>query len=234
LFAIQHVTGVELGEGYIVVRRSDAIEWPNLKPSLLVAIMDHYTAGRPAVSDSAIPDGAVDDPIVTQIKDLIETRIMPVVAKDGGEVVFRAFNDGDVVLELQGSALRLIGGIENMLRHYIPEVIRVVNHLDSIPKPGLDTPEAKDIQQLLDDEINPSVAGHGGHISLVDVKDNVAYIRLEGGCQGCGMADVTLKQGVEVAIKNKVPAIVSVLDTTDHAGGSNPYFSPGKGGASAY
>ncbi|HZR45562.1 MAG TPA: NifU family protein [Candidatus Manganitrophaceae bacterium] len=95
-------------------------------------------------------------------------------------------------------------------------------------KADLTTPEAKAVQKVLDTEINPAVAGHGGYISLVDVKDQVAYIRLGGGCQGCGMADVTLKQGVVVAIKKAIPEIKEVLDVTDHAGGSNPYFSPGK------
>ena len=66
------------------------------------------------------------------------------------------------------------------------------------------------------------------HISLVDVREQTAYIRLEGGCQGCGMADVTLKQGVEVEIKRAVPSITSVLDVTDHADGQNPYYQPGR------
>lgn len=92
----------------------------------------------------------------------------------------------------------------------------------------LDTPEAIAVQKVLDTEINPAVASHGGLISLVDVKDNIAYIRLGGGCQGCGMADVTLKQGVVVAIKKGVPEIREVLDVTDHANGENPYYSPGK------
>ncbi|MBN4053177.1 NifU family protein [bacterium AH-315-L15] len=94
--------------------------------------------------------------------------------------------------------------------------------------PKLDTPEAIAIQKVLDVEINPAVASHGGHISLVDVKDQIAYIRLGGGCQGCGQADVTLKQGVVVAIKKGVPEIRDVLDVTDHANGDNPYYSPGK------
>jgi len=84
------------------------------------------------------------------------------------------------------------------------------------------------VQQVLDERINPSVASHGGHIALIDVKADTAYIRLEGGCQGCGMADVTLKQGIEVEIKSAVPAILQVLDVTDHAGGTNPYYSQGK------
>jgi Fe-S cluster biogenesis protein NfuA len=104
---------------------------------------------------------------------------------------------------------------------------------DAISKPGLDTEDGRAILQVLDERINPSIASHGGHISLIDVKDNTVYVRLEGGCQGCGMADVTLKQGVEVEIKNAVPSIVAILDVTDHAGGENPYYSPGKGGAPA-
>ncbi|MDP6352086.1 MAG: NifU family protein [Alphaproteobacteria bacterium] len=81
---------------------------------------------------------------------------------------------------------------------------------------------------MLDQRINPSVAMHGGHIALVDVTDDTVYIRLEGGCQGCGMADVTLKQGVEGEIKRAAPDIVHVLDVTDHAGGTNPYYQPSK------
>ncbi|MBI3804717.1 MAG: NifU family protein [Nitrospirae bacterium] len=89
----------------------------------------------------------------------------------------------------------------------------------------LDNPEAKAIKHLLDTEINPSVASHGGVITLVGVRDHVAYLRLGGGCHGCGSAEVTLKQGVIVAIKKAVPEIVDVLDVTDHAGGKNPYFA---------
>jgi len=91
--------------------------------------------------------------------------------------------------------------------------------------PSLDTPEAKAVKKVLDEEINPGVASHGGHISLIDVKDHIAYIQMGGGCQGCGSADVTLKQGVITAIKKSVPEIVDVLDTTDHADGRNPYFA---------
>ena len=90
------------------------------------------------------------------------------------------------------------------------------------------------VQEILDREINPGVASHGGHVSLLDVRDNRAFIRLSGGCQGCGMADVTLKQGIEVAIKKAVPEIVEVLDSTDHASGANPYYQPSKGGVSPF
>jgi Fe/S biogenesis protein NfuA len=89
----------------------------------------------------------------------------------------------------------------------------------------LESPEAKAIIHLLNTEINPAVANHGGVITLVGVRDHIAYLRLGGGCHGCGSAEVTLKQGVIVAIKKAVPEIVDVLDVTDHAGGKNPYFA---------
>ncbi len=87
---------------------------------------------------------------------------------------------------------------------------------------------------MLDEEINPAVAQHGGWVNLLEVKDDVAYVQLGGGCQGCGMADVTLKQGIEVRIREAVPEISQIIDTTDHAGGKNPYYQPAKGGRSPF
>jgi Fe/S biogenesis protein NfuA len=84
------------------------------------------------------------------------------------------------------------------------------------------------VQELIDSTINPAVAGHGGWVQLLDVKDNKVYIQLGGGCQGCGMADVTLKAGIERLIKEEIPEVEEVLDTTDHAAGANPYYTPGK------
>lgn len=82
------------------------------------------------------------------------------------------------------------------------------------------------VQQVLDDDINPAVAAHGGVVRLIEVKDNVVYIQMGGGCQGCGQADVTLKQGIETAIRGAVPAVGDILDVTDHAAGRNPYYTP--------
>jgi len=89
-------------------------------------------------------------------------------------------------------------------------------------------PLAQAVQDVLTKQINPAVAAHGGAVQLLEVKDQVAYIELGGGCVGCGMVDVTLKQGIEVAIKEAVPEILAVVDTTDHASGTNPYFQPDK------
>lgn len=80
------------------------------------------------------------------------------------------------------------------------------------------------VQSILDEEINPSVASHGGYVRLIDVQDDIAYIEMGGGCQGCGMSAVTLKQGIEATILNSVPEIVKILDTTDHEAGTNPYY----------
>tara|TARA_B100002003_G_scaffold54518_1_gene50000 strand:- start:15 stop:734 length:720 start_codon:yes stop_codon:yes gene_type:complete len=82
------------------------------------------------------------------------------------------------------------------------------------------------IRHVLDEEVNPMVASHGGVVSLLEVKDQNAYLEFGGGCQGCGMIDVTLKQGVEVMIKAQIPEIEAIYDVTDHAEGTNPYYQP--------
>ena len=83
---------------------------------------------------------------------------------------------------------------------------------------------AQAVQEVIDSKINPGIASHGGTVELLDVKDDIAYISFGGGCQGCGMVDVTLKQGVQVMLKEAVPDLIDVLDTTDHAAGTNPYY----------
>ena len=102
------------------------------------------------------------------------------------------------------------------------------------PNPLWTDPKAQAVQEVIDTQINPGVASHGGHVALLDVKDDIAYIALGGGCQGCGMADVTLKQGLEVLLKEAVPEIRQVIDTTDHAAGKNPFYQPSKGGTSPF
>lgn len=84
------------------------------------------------------------------------------------------------------------------------------------------------VQHVLDTEINPSVAQHGGVVQLINVQDNLVFIQLGGGCQGCGQADVTLKFGIENAIRAAVPGVGEILDVTDHAAGRNPYYTPSK------
>jgi Fe/S biogenesis protein NfuA len=92
----------------------------------------------------------------------------------------------------------------------------------------VDTDLARRVMAVLDRDVNPAIASHGGHAELAAVEGATAYLRLGGGCQGCGMATVTLSQGIEVAITQAVPEIDSVVDVTDHASGTNPYFEPAK------
>jgi len=96
------------------------------------------------------------------------------------------------------------------------------------PKPDLTSPLAQRVQKVIDAKINPGVASHGGFVELMDVQGDKAFVRLGGGCQGCGMVNVTLKQGIEVMIQEEIPEITQVIDTTDHAGGNNPYYQPAK------
>jgi Fe-S cluster biogenesis protein NfuA len=135
VFGVDGVTGVFLGSDFVTVTKDADQEWHVLKPAILGVIMEHFTAGRPVINaDDATGAQAEgeDDEIVAQIKELIETRVRPAVAQDGGDIIFRGFEDGIVYLHMQGSCsgcpsstATLKAGIENMLRHYVPEVIEV-------------------------------------------------------------------------------------------------------------
>jgi Fe/S biogenesis protein NfuA len=93
---------------------------------------------------------------------------------------------------------------------------------------NLDSDLARRVMAVLDRDVNPAIAAHGGHAALAGIEGRTAYLRLGGGCQGCGMASVTLGQGIEIAITEAVPEIVDVVDVTDHASGTNPYFEAAK------
>ncbi len=98
----------------------------------------------------------------------------------------------------------------------------------SAPPGNLDSELARRVSDVLERDVNPSIAAHGGHAELVAIDGAIAYLRLGGGCVGCGMATVTLSQGIEVAIIDAVPEIEAIVDVTDHASGRNPYFEPAK------
>jgi Fe-S cluster biogenesis protein NfuA len=137
LFRLEGVGRVFLGADFVTITRTDEVSWQALKPRVLGAIMDHFVAGLPVI------DGAEDDlmeedvdpadqEVVEQIKELLDTRVRPAVAGDGGDIVFRGFRDGVVRLHMQGacsgcpsSTATLKHGIENMLKHYVPEVVSV-------------------------------------------------------------------------------------------------------------
>ena len=136
LFAIEGVTGVFLGADFVTVTKAEDREWYLLKPAVLGVIMEHFTAGRPVLLGEA-PEcvenvSEEDSEVVSQIKELLDTRVRPAVAQDGGDIIFHRFEEGVVYLHMQGacagcpsSTATLKMGIENMLRHYIPEVVEV-------------------------------------------------------------------------------------------------------------
>ena len=136
LFAVPGVAGVFLGGDFITITKADDRDWPVLKPALLGVIMEHFTTGAPVmVADADAADESfseADAEIVDQIKELLDTRVRPAVAQDGGDIVFRGFEKGVVYLHMQGSCsgcpsstATLKMGIENMLKHYVPEVTEV-------------------------------------------------------------------------------------------------------------
>jgi Fe-S cluster biogenesis protein NfuA len=134
LFTLEGVTGVYLGADFITVSKTAELDWLKLKPVVLAAILDHFTSGRPVMSVAVAAESGEeeDDEVVAQIKELLETRVRPAVAQDGGDIIFHSFEDGVVYLHMQGSCsgcpsstATLKAGIENMLRHYIPEVQEV-------------------------------------------------------------------------------------------------------------
>ncbi len=98
--------------------------------------------------------------------------------------------------------------------------------LASIPEVDLSDPFAQRVVTVLEEQVNPSIASHGGRADLVAVEDASVYLRLSGGCQGCGMAKATLSQGIEVILREAIPEIANVVDVTDHADGTNPYYQP--------
>ena len=98
--------------------------------------------------------------------------------------------------------------------------------LASIPEIDLSDPFAQRVVAVLEEQVNPSIASHGGRADLVAVEGSSVYLRLSGGCQGCGMAKATLSQGIEVILREAIPEIANVVDVTDHADGANPYYEP--------
>jgi len=137
IFQVGGVTGVFFGHDFVTVTKDDTSEWDHIKPAILGAIMEHYQSGQPVMIGEAEASGHADHEgedgdIIDQIKELLDTRVRPAVAQDGGDITFHGFDRGIVYLHMQGacagcpsSTITLKMGIENLLRHYIPEVTEV-------------------------------------------------------------------------------------------------------------
>ena len=137
VFKVEGVTGVFLGNDFITVTKAEGVEWDHVKPAILGAIMEHFQSGQPVMLGEAEASGHAEHDgenaeVVGQIKQLLDTRVRPAVAQDGGDITFHGFERGVVYLHMQGacagcpsSTITLKMGIENLLRHYIPEVTEV-------------------------------------------------------------------------------------------------------------
>ena len=242
LLGVDGVAAVTLEPDALEIAKTEHIAWQHLKPPVLGAIMEHFMSGRPSVAEAYEPPieagwDASDEEVVVRIEKILDDRIRPAIEGYGAAIELIGFRENLALFDLTGpgNAAGRKQAIANIVKHYIPEVEAVAYESDTAPpqsvsvlppgEPQLDSPEAEAIQRLLDERINPGVAAHGGYIELLDLRQDTAYIRMGGGCQGCGMADATLRQGVEIEIKREVPSITQIIDVSDHASGENPYYA---------
>jgi Fe-S cluster biogenesis protein NfuA len=161
----------------------------------------------------------------------LERSVIPSVIARGATVRVAAVEDQVAVLEVAGSpgaVLPLAARIEAQVRAAVPEItgVRIVTR-GGPPSPAGGT-MAKQARRVLDAEVNPAIAAHSGHVTVVGVDQGWVRIRLEGGCQGCSLAEVTLRQGIEPLLRARVPGLTGLVDVTDHQAGTDPFFSPEK------
>ncbi len=167
--------------------------------------------------------GLDDSAIRVEVRDLAgrmySLRFVPLAER----------SDDDVLVESRGVALLLDSRSASRLAGASLEFLEELNssgfRLENPNRPPL-TGLAADVQEAIDQHVNPMVAQHGGQVLLIDVEDGRVRLEFGGGCQGCGMVDVTLKQGVETMLKEAVPEITEIVDATDHTAGDNPYYEP--------
>jgi len=170
--------------------------------------------------------------LAARVRAVVERSVLPSVVARGGSLRVAGVEDGVVTLEASGSpgaALPLASRVEALIRAAVPEVTgtRVIG-------PGGKPPSAATggladrVRRVLDAEINPAIAAHRGRVVLAGVDQGWVRVRLEGGCQGCSLAEVTLRQGIEPLLRASVPDMVGLIDVTDHEAGTAPFFSPEK------
>lgn len=162
--------------------------------------------------------------ILTEINELVNIKIRPYITDNSDcslEII--EFEHGHLSIEMGGPSFQFHNMIREMITYYVPEVIDIdIKQLkdDRIPKDS----NSEEIQEILDTLINPSIAMHGGHISLAGYQDGTVYLEFEGGCHGCSMVGLTLTEGVEKILKENIPDIKEILDVTDHNQGINPFY----------
>ena len=172
--------------------------------------------------------------IADKVAAALQTSVLPSVIARGGEIRVVHIEDDTAVLEVTGSpgaALPLLGRIEALICQAVPEIatVRMVGPAASaVTAGGGDGGVADLVRDVLERDINPLIAAHRGQARLIGVEDGRVRIRLEGGCQGCSLAEVTLRQGIEPVLRAKVPGVVGLADVTDHEAGREPFYSAAK------
>jgi Fe-S cluster biogenesis protein NfuA len=169
--------------------------------------------------------------LAAEVTAALRRSILPsVIARGAAAIRVVAAEDGVVTLQADGSpgAVRpILGRIEEQIRAAVPAVTAVrLASADPAPSEAGDLGHAA--QRILDADINPAIAAHRGRVSVAGVTDGWIRIRLEGGCQGCSLAEVTLRQGIEPLLRARLPQLTGLVDVTDHDAGTEPFFSPAK------
>ena len=174
--------------------------------------------------------------LASQVAAALEHSVLPSVIARGAAVRVLSVEDRIAVLELTGSpgaVLPLASRIEAQVRAAVPGLsgVRIVTPAaqpHQQPPPAGAGTLAEQVRHILESEINPAIAAHRGHVDLVSAENGWVRIRLEGGCQGCSLAEVTVRQGIEPLLRARLPGLLGVLDVTDHEAGTRPFFSPEK------
>jgi Fe-S cluster biogenesis protein NfuA len=177
-----------------------------------------------------------DTGVAAEVTAALGRSILPsVIARGAVGLRVVAAEDGVVTLAADGSpgaVLPILGRIEAQLRAAVPGVTTVRLAAAGPPPEAGDQPEAGDLaaaaQAILDAEINPAIAAHRGRVTVAGVAGGWIRVRLEGGCQGCSLAEVTLRQGIEPVLRARLPAMTGLVDVTEHEAGTEPFFSPAK------
>ncbi len=170
--------------------------------------------------------------LAAKVAEALERSVLPSVIARGAALRVVAVEDGVAMLEVAGSpgaVMPLTSRIEAQLRAAVPQITAV-----RITAPGQEPPHegteslAEQARRILDTGINPAIAAHRGHVTLDGVDRGLVRVRLEGGCQGCSLAEVTVRQGIEPLLRERLPGIAGVVDVTDHEAGTQPFFSAEK------
>jgi Fe-S cluster biogenesis protein NfuA len=172
--------------------------------------------------------------LTAAVQAALERSVLPSVIARGGAIRIAAAGDGIVTLEVTGSpgaVFPLASRIEVLIRVAVPEVT-AVRLVTPGTRPAGSPPGAADLaeaaRRVLDAEVNPAIAAHRGRVTVTGADRGWIHIRLEGGCQGCSLAEVTVRQGIEPLLRVRLPAMTGLVDVTDHEAGTGPFFSPEK------